>query len=82
VIKMDDVSHPIYWLGTQTPMASFMQLQSHYSWKWETNIETVDEIMGQCYLKPQELIAVLKDGMELTGFQLKNLFYSCRIVRQ
>ena len=79
---MSDTSYPIYWIGTQTPMASFMQGQTYYSWRWETNIETVDEIMGQCYLKPNELIAVLQDGMELTGKQLRNLIYSCRIVRQ
>jgi len=77
-----DYSHSIYWFGTKTPMASFMALQSYYTWRWETNIETVDKIMGLCYLEPNELIATLQDGTELTGFQLKNLIYSCRIVRQ
>lgn len=84
VNTLDGVGEPIYWVGTEIRFASMLyhEATNYCSWRWETSMVAADEIIGQCYLKPNEAIGQLKDGSTLTGFQLKNLIRNCRIVYQ
>jgi hypothetical protein len=52
------------------------------SWRWEIPMAYAQELLGQCFRTPDEEICKMADGEILTGFQLRNLIFNCRIVYQ
>jgi len=81
-IEMDGGGSKIYWLGTTVPFASMLYQNDYLTFRWETSKEAILDIFGQCFLRPDEPIADLDEMKSITGNQLKNLIFNCRIVIQ
>jgi hypothetical protein len=82
LIEMEQAGTPVYWVGTEIRFASMLLQNDCLYWRWETNKESILSIMETIFLKPQEVIADLDEMKNITGFQLKNLIFNCRIVVQ
>ena len=79
---MEGAGSPVYWLGTKTRFASMLYQNGHLTFRWETSRDAMEKIWEGCILYPNEPIADLEEQKAITGFQLKNLIFNCRIVLQ
>jgi|TARA_B100001094_G_C17440760_1_gene443569 hypothetical protein len=52
------------------------------SWRWEMPMADVEILLKDCFGQPNEPICKMIDGSLLTGIQLRNLIFNCRIVYQ
>ena len=82
MIEMEGAGSKIYWIGTTIPFASILYQNDYLTFRWETNIEAIVDIYRLCFIQPNEPIADMDDMKGLTGNQLKNLIFNCRIVIQ
>jgi len=81
-IEMDGAGSKIYWIGTTIPFASIIYQNDYLTFRWETNRESILDIYGLCFTRPDVPIADMDEMKGLTGNQLKNLIFNCRIVIQ
>lgn len=82
MIEMEGAGSKIYWIGTTIPFASIIYQNDYLTFRWETNRESILDIYGLCFTRPDVPIADMDDMKGLTGNQLKNLIFNCRIVIQ
>ncbi len=80
-----DNGEPFFAIGNEKKrIASMIYFPEgdYCSWRWEMPITKVDSFLSKCFGQPDEPIVQLNDASLLTGFQLRNLIFNCRIVYQ